>query len=48
METFINFTLWLLALCGLGALSYIAAYFYARYEHHRKMLRFQQSQTYGH
>jgi len=41
METFIRFLLWMLALSGAGAISYIAAYLYTRYEHHRKVLRYQ-------
>ncbi len=43
----IEFILYLLAFCGLGAFSYLAAYFYARYEHHRRMLRYQRPESWG-
>ncbi len=29
METVVNFILWLLVLCGLGAISYVVTYFVA-------------------
>ena len=41
LDAFIRFVLWMLALSGAGAISYIAAHIYTRYEHHRRMARYQ-------